>query len=867
MKTTLKTSLLLLIAVMSIVSCRKELDQQMTQQELADAVTTEGKVSTNAAAAAAAINTYYVSPTGDDNNNGALNTPFKTLTKAWTVIAAGDLVYLRGGTYTMSTQLGLTGKNGTASNPIMIWAYPGEKPVFKRASGTFNRPYHHRSGVFFTGNYFHFKGIEITGFVNIDGNIESGMLGYNANNNTFELLDIHDNHHGFYLEGNSTGNTFLNCDFHDNYDAQGNGGNSDGLSTAYMTSANTLISGCRAWNNGDDGFDTFENSGMVTIENCWAWHNGYAKGTTTAAGDGVGYKLGSDFMTTPAFVGVVKRRLQNSLAWDNRNAGAHINEADHSTQVYNNTFFDNHITGLNFHYHNRVHNFRNNVSFGNGDKDVEVSGASSSVTNSASVSGPYNDGNWTANASAADFLSVTPTGVAGARQADGSLPVLNFLRLATTSDLINTGTNVGLPYAGSAPDRGAYESGSVTTPPPTNAAPTANAGADKSITLPVNTVSLTGAGNDADGTIASYAWTRVSGPNTPTLSGATGTTLTAANLVAGTYTFRLTVTDNAGATGYDDVNVIVGSTAILPPPVSVGTVFNVSSAVSDGGFSYYVTQNFNTPADNVTYPTRSTLRIYENGVELKPPHATHNDISTIGKGRFSHWADGSFVALYFSASDNTNPKTNGRTYSYTIGTAAPANIAPVANAGADLTVTLPTTSVVITGSGSDADGTIASYAWTRVSGPNNPTLSGASTSKLTATKLVAGTYVFRLTVKDNLGLTGYDDVTVVVKSAPAVTTYTINTSGAVKDAGFSYYVTQNFGTPADNSANPTRSTLRIYENGKELVPPHSTHNDIATIGKGRFSHWADGSFVALYFSASDNTNPKTNGRTYTYTIQ
>jgi hypothetical protein len=44
------------------------------------------------------------------------------------------------------------------------------------------------------------------------------------------------------------------------------------------------------------------------------------------------------------------------------------------------------------------------------------------------------------------------------RQADGSLPVNNFMRLAATSDAIDVGENLGFPYFGAAPDLGAFES-------------------------------------------------------------------------------------------------------------------------------------------------------------------------------------------------------------------------------------------------------------------------------------------------------------------------------------------------------------------------------------------------------------------------
>ena len=55
------------------------------------------------------------------------------------------------------------------------------------------------------------------------------------------------------------------------------------------------------------------------------------------------------------------------------------------------------------------------------------------------------------------------TGVDGPRLADGSLPDLDFLKLSPDSDLIDAGVNVGLPYNGSAPDLGAFESGGVIT--------------------------------------------------------------------------------------------------------------------------------------------------------------------------------------------------------------------------------------------------------------------------------------------------------------------------------------------------------------------------------------------------------------------
>ena len=58
---------------------------------------------------------------------------------------------------------------------------------------------------------------------------------------------------------------------------------------------------------------------------------------------------------------------------------------------------------------------------------------------------------------AADFVSVDGTQLATARNSDGSLPTINFLHLASGSDLINKGVDVGLTYLGTYPDLGAFE--------------------------------------------------------------------------------------------------------------------------------------------------------------------------------------------------------------------------------------------------------------------------------------------------------------------------------------------------------------------------------------------------------------------------
>jgi predicted esterase len=95
----------------------------------------------------------------------------------------------------------------------------------------------------------------------------------------------------------------------------------------------------------------------------------------------------------------------------------------------------------------------------------------------------------------------------------------------------------------------------TSTPSGTNAAPIANAGANK--TTYSTGISITGSATDSDGTIAAYKWRQLSGPSAASLSGTTSRTFTASALKPGTYVFRLVATDNDGAADFDDMALVV----------------------------------------------------------------------------------------------------------------------------------------------------------------------------------------------------------------------------------------------------------------------------------------------------------------------
>ncbi|WP_223883507.1 PKD domain-containing protein, partial [Arenibacter lacus] len=78
-------------------------------------------------------------------------------------------------------------------------------------------------------------------------------------------------------------------------------------------------------------------------------------------------------------------------------------------------------------------------------------------------------------------------------------------------------------------------------------------------------------------------------------------------------------------------------------------------------------------------------------------------------------------------------------------------------------------SATFNGTGTDPDGgVITAYQWTQESGPNTAVLSGENTADLTVSGLVAGSYVFRLTVTDDENETGTDEVVLTVLSNSSV---------------------------------------------------------------------------------------------------
>ncbi len=97
------------------------------------------------------------------------------------------------------------------------------------------------------------------------------------------------------------------------------------------------------------------------------------------------------------------------------------------------------------------------------------------------------------------------------------------------------------------------------------------------------------------------------------------------------------------------------------------------SLMSDNGNSYTTTLPasnywlFENLTDSLGKPTRSKTDVFENDKLLGPAHSNHQAINSVGTGQFSHWG----ATLYFSTSDNSDPRRNGRRYRAVITATSP----------------------------------------------------------------------------------------------------------------------------------------------------------------------------------------------------
>ncbi|UDY36949.1 PKD domain-containing protein [Dermatobacter hominis] len=249
--------------------------------------------------------------------------------------------------------------------------------------------------------------------------------------------------------------------------------------------------------------------------------------------------------------------------------------------------------------------------------------------------------------------------------------------------------------------------------PPANQPPTASF--TTSCTDLTCSVDATGSA-DADGTIASYAWSFGDGQ---TGSGVTSSRTYAA---AGTYTVTLTVTDDDGATA--STTRQVGPTA--PPPTNQPPTASFTTSCTDLTCSVDATGSADADGTIASYAWSFGDGQTGSGVTSSRTYAA--------AGTYT-------VTLTVTDDDGATASTTRQ-----VGPTAPPPTNQPPTASFTTSCTDLTCSVDATGS-ADADGTIASYAWSFGDGQTG---SGVTSSR---TYAAAGTYTVTLTVTDDDGAT------------------------------------------------------------------------------------------------------------------
>jgi hypothetical protein len=361
--------------------------------------------------------TYYIATTGNDTTGaGTIGAPWRTFQKAANTVMAGDTVNARGGTY---QERWTSSANGTAVNRITYQAYSGESVIVDGGPIT-GTPVSNTWTVTINGDYTTLTGFSVT---NCPWDCLIAWSG--ANTVTFDHLTVyHGLRTGIVFYANTGGIANANT-IYDMYSVA-QAGNADCMNVSSSggphTWTNNVVHDC-----GDDGLDAWLGVGNVLSGNI-SYHNGFVPFTSTTAGNGNGYKLGSSS-------GGGNNVVTDNVAWNNRLRGFDDN-GGLNVKLYNNTAINN--GGVNYRMEQSGGVLTNNISYGS----------------LGSVSGQtLTTNSWQLGISNPLFVQITD-------------PTLNtFARLQAGSPAINVGTTVvGSTHVCSGIcDLGAFEYGG--TPP------------------------------------------------------------------------------------------------------------------------------------------------------------------------------------------------------------------------------------------------------------------------------------------------------------------------------------------------------------------------------------------------------------------
>lgn len=397
-------------------------------------------------APAAHAATYWAAPAGKAANAGSKSAPLD-LVSGIKKLAAGDSLLLEAGTYSIPYTAGAKNSlvcaiKATQAEPIVVRSPSG------RATFDFGFPedtYEQDSyGISLTGSWWTFERIEVT---------RAGYQGayVTGDHNTFDNCSFHHNRNSGVEVNKGGSNTLLhNVDSYNNYDPKKTGSMADGFAIKQTMGPGNRLVGCRSWNNSDDAYDTYDSPAFVTMDSCWAatsgWYHGDPKDSrSNTTMNGNGFKVGG-------LERVQRNILRHCVAFGNKARGFDQNNNTGGVTLINCTSFKNGSQNYSFGgplAAGEKNTFTNNISLSPGTAD--------GFANATSTTNTWNS----LAATASDFQSTDVSLALPARNDDGSIPASAFLRLNSSSKLVDSGTKTGAAFSGKAPDLGAFESGSI----------------------------------------------------------------------------------------------------------------------------------------------------------------------------------------------------------------------------------------------------------------------------------------------------------------------------------------------------------------------------------------------------------------------
>ncbi len=273
---------------------------------------------------------------------------------------------------------------------------------------------------------------------------------------------------------------------------------------------------------------------------------------------------------------------------------------------------------------------------------------------------------------------------------------------------------------------------------------TVNAGADQSVELPGQTLTLAGNGD----CISNYVRSQVSGPNQAIITSPASANTTVTDLNPWTYEFKLTVTDSQGNSKSDTVlvDVIMVIVDPVPPEVNAGDDQQVTLPTN-------TTTVQGTIINGDIHTTQRTQLKGPNQATINTPNQINTTISNL-----IDW----IYVFRLTARGSFGSEAYDDIQIAVIGFADTANIPPTVDAGPDQITLMPDNAVLLQATASDQDGTVVKTVRTKVSWSDNYTITNTTATQTSITSLEPGTYIFRLTATDNKWAEGYDDVAVTV---------------------------------------------------------------------------------------------------------